>query len=50
MSWKIDIIKIPNIDSEKIKYKVEIKKDEEKFKLVYEGKENNCIIKNWKKK
>jgi hypothetical protein len=45
ISWKIDDIKI-NIDNKDIKYKVEIRKENEKFKLLYEGNNNNCIINN----
>jgi len=44
ISWKIDDIK--NIDNREIKYKVEIRKENEKFKLSYEGNNNNCIINN----
>ena len=44
ISWKIDDIK--NIDNKEIKYKVEIRKENEKFKLSYEGNNNNCIINN----
>ena len=46
ISWKIDNIKIINIDNKEIKYKVEIRKENEKFKLSYEGNNNNCIINN----
>ena len=44
ISWKIDDIK--NIDKKEVKYKVEIRKENEKFKLSYEGNNNNCIINN----
>ena len=44
ISWKIDDIK--NIDNKKIKYKVIIRKENGKFKLSYEGNNNNCIINN----
>jgi len=44
ISWKIDDIK--NIDNKDIKYKVEIRKENEQFKLSYEGNNNNCIINN----
>ena len=44
ISWKIDDIK--NIDNKEIKYKVEIRKENEEFKLSYEGNNNNCIINN----
>ena len=46
VSWKIDDIKILNIDNKEIKYKVEIRKENDKFKLAYEGNNNNCIINN----
>ena len=46
ISWKIDDIKINNIDNKEIKYKIEIRKENEKFKLSYEGNNNNCIINN----
>ena len=39
ISWKIEDIK--NIDNKEIKYKVEIRKENEKFKLSYEGNNNN---------
>jgi len=37
-----------NINKNNIKYKVELRKENnnEKFKLVYEDKENECLIKN----
>ena len=44
ISWKIDDMKI--IDNKEIKYKVEIRKENEQFKLSYEGNNNNCIINN----
>ena len=46
ISWKINDIKIININNKEIKYKVEIRKENEKFKLSYEGNNNNCIINN----
>jgi len=46
ISWKIDDVKIFNIDKKKVKYKVEIRKKNERFKLTYEGNNNNCIIDN----
>ena len=46
--WKIDNLNIINIDSNKIKYKVEIRKEnhDDKFTQVYEGSDNNCLINN----
>ena len=46
ISWKIDDIKLLNIDKNQIKYKVEIRKPNEKFKLSYEGNNNNAVINN----
>ena len=44
--WKIDDIKILNVDNKQIKYKVEIRKDKENeiFNKVYEGNNPNCLI------
>ena len=44
--WKIDNLKVLNIDNKNIKYRVEIKKEKEKFEQVYEGNETNCILSN----
>ena len=46
ISWKIDDIKLLNIDNKNIKYKVELRKEKDKFNLVYEGNNTNCIINN----
>ena len=46
ISWALDDINLLNIDKNKIKYKVEIRKENEKFKLIYEDNNNNCIINN----
>ena len=48
LNWKIDNIKLININRNQIKYRVESKKDDpnDKFSQVYEGKENNCLIEN----
>ena len=48
LNWKIDNIKLINLNSDQIKYKVEAKKDDsnDKFSQVYEGKENNCLVEN----
>ena len=44
LSWKID--NIGNIDNNKIKYKVEIKKEKQQFIQIYEGNNLNCLIDN----
>ena len=46
LNWKIDNIKIINMDNKQIKYKVEIRKENEneKFIKVYEGNNTNCLI------
>ena len=46
ISWKIDDINILNIDKNKIKYKIEIRKEDEQFKSIYEDKNMNSIINN----
>ena len=50
ISWKIDNLKINNIDNKEIKYKVEMKRENKnkKFIKVYEGNNNNCNINNLK--
>ena len=47
LSWKINE-NIINFDNNKIKYKVEIKKENEQYNQVYEGQNQNCIINNLK--
>ena len=42
--WKIDNLNLLNINNKNIKFRVEIKKDKEKFEQVYEGKETNCVF------
>ena len=46
--WSINKINILNVDNNKIKFIVEIKKDSEnsKFMQVYEGNNTNCLIEN----
>jgi len=44
--WNIDNLKILNINKEKIKYKVELKTENEKFIKRYEGNNTNCLIGN----
>ena len=49
MTWEMNYIKILNVDNNydnKIKYKVEIRKDNNKFTVIYEGINNNCFINN----
>ena len=52
ISWKIEDIKllnletIENLENKEIKYKIEIRKENDKFKLIYEGNNNNYIINN----
>ena len=48
ISWKVNKINFKNIDNKNVKYKVEIKKEneEDNYTQVYEGEENNCIINN----
>jgi hypothetical protein len=46
ISWKIEDIKLVNIENKEIKYKIEIRKENDKFKLIYEGNNNNYIINN----
>ena len=45
LSWKVDNINNIYIDKNKIKYKVEIRKNKEKFNQVYEGNNSYCVIK-----
>jgi len=46
--WKIDDINILNIDKNKIKFKIEIRKDntDDNFNKIYEGNEMNYLINN----
>ena len=44
--WKVDATKILNIEKEKIKYRLEIRKENENFISLYEGKDRNYIVKN----
>ena len=44
--WQIDNENKSNIDIKQIKYKVEIKKENEEFIPAYEGNEPNCDINN----
>ena len=42
--WKIDNINLHNIDKSQIKFKVEIKKENENFEKIFEGNNTNCSI------
>ena len=46
--WKMDDINILNIDKNKIKFKIEIRKDNtnDNFNKIYEGNEMNYLINN----
>ena len=44
LSWSIEDINLKNFDKNKLKYKVEIRKENEKFSNIYEGNNTNCII------
>lgn len=44
LNWKIDDIKL--FGKNKIKFKIDIKKEKEEFNQIYEGTNNNYIIKN----
>jgi len=48
VNWKIDDINILNIDKNKIKFKIEIKKEnsDDNFNKIYEGNELNYLINN----
>ena len=49
VSWKIDNLNIMNINNDNIKYKIELKNNEnEQFNQVYFGKESSFLIKNIK--
>ena len=46
LSWKIDDINLIDIDKKQIKFRVEIKKENEQFISVYEGSDNNFNVNN----
>ena len=50
VDWKFDKINFINLDEKKIKYKIEIREDNqnEEFKSVYEGNNTSCLIENLK--
>ena len=46
--WKIDDIKVLNLENKEIKFRVELRKEKnnEKFVQIYEGAENSCLADN----
>lgn len=48
INWKINDVKINNIDNKNIRFRVELRKDNknEKFVQIYEGHNNYCFIYN----
>ena len=42
--WEIDNINLLNVDKNQIKFKVEVKKENENFEKIYEGNNTNCSI------
>ena len=48
VNWKIDDINLLNIDKNKIKFKIEIRRDnsDDNFKKIFEGNEMNYLINN----
>ncbi len=46
ISWNIDNLNNINIDNNKIKYKIEMRKENEQFKEIYEGNKTNYSINN----
>ena len=46
ISWDIDNLNLININKNEIKYKIEIKKENEKYNKVYEGNNQNYTIQN----
>ena len=46
ISWKLDDINLLNMNKKEIKFRIEIRKEnkKEKFKQIYEGKDNNYLI------
>ena len=49
--WNLDDINILNVDKKEIQFRIELKQEnkKEKFKQIYEGKENNFFIDNLEK-
>ena len=46
VSWKIDDIQKDNMSNKQIKYELEIKKENDKFKSIYNGTDDNYTINN----
>ena len=46
ITWKIDNINIIDVDINKMKYIVEMRKENEKFKFIYEGNNTNYSVNN----
>ena len=46
ISWKIDELNIINIDNKQIKYVIEMRKENENFKIIYEGNDTNYFVDN----
>ena len=46
ISWDIDIKKLVNFDINKIKYRIEGRKENENFEIKYEGNKTNYLIDN----
>ena len=44
ITWNIDETNIIDVDKNKINFRVEIKKENQKFEKIYEGTKTNCII------
>ena len=44
--WKLEDINLLNIDKNKIKYNIEIRKENENFKKIYEDNNNNYLVNN----
>ena len=44
--WQIDNINIIDVDINKIKYRIEMRKVSENFKLIYEGNNTNYLVNN----
>ena len=49
ISWNIDNINIIDFDNNKMKYKLEMRKENDKFQEIYEGNETKYNINNLKK-
>ena len=47
--WKLEDINLINIDKNEIKYNIEIRKENENYKKIYEDNNNNYLINNLEK-